>query len=307
MTGAEVPSSFRKLQHTFGIRVLIRGFLFSAKYLPVWFLRAFSSYIAIPLAVLFTRKNFGFVMDNMRRIRPGISRLRAARLAFEVYRNYAYYLIDLFHISHGLDRIKDYDIKVSGGEHIKKARRAGRGVVLLTTHFGNWELGGLVLSGQDEKIHVLYSPDSSDLLEKQRNRIRDDVNIEEIPLREGEVNSLKLYRVLEQGGIVALQGDRLQFDRGVSVSFFGADARFPQGPVRLAALSGSPVVPVFIPMKGHKKYEIIIEKPLEMEHDNRLQYNLSKLTGIFEKYISLYPSQWYAFAPFWDEENKGAS
>ena len=154
------------------------------------------------------------------------------------------------------------------------------------------------------KIHLVYAPDSSSIFERRRNLMRGDTHIEGVALKPGEMVSLKLYRLLGQGEMVALQGDRLQFDRGVSLPFFGSPATFPQGAVRIAQLSGSPVVPIFIPLKGYKSYEIIIEEPLVMEPDKRVEYNLSKLLAIFERQIGKYRTQWYTFRPFWEKDQE---
>jgi lauroyl/myristoyl acyltransferase len=134
--------------------------------------------------------------------------------------------------------------------------------------------------------------------------MRGETSVEGVALKPGEWVSLKLYRLLEQGELVALQGDRLQFDRGVSMPFFCSPATFPQGPVRIAQLSGSPVVPIFIPLKGYKTYEIIIEEPLVMEPDKQVEYNLSKLLAVFERQIGKYRTQWYMFMPFWEKDQK---
>ncbi|NIS11439.1 MAG: hypothetical protein GWN97_05800, partial [Thermoplasmata archaeon] len=89
-----------------------------------------------------------------------------------------------------------------------------------------------------------------------------------------------------------------------AVEFFGAQARFPQGPVKLAALSGSYLIPSFIPMCGYKKYDVIVGDPMEFADNDDVKYCLSRVARIFEKYIALYPVQWYMFMPFWDEDRK---
>lgn len=290
------------MQHMLIVRLMLKGFMAATKILPVWFLRAVGHVCVVFFILFVSFKNFRGIMMNMRRIKPGISTFDAALMAHRVYVSYSYYLIDLYRISHDIKRISEYKIKITGLELMNEAVKSGKGLVLLTTHLGNWELGGLLLPARDSIIHVVYWPDSSDMLEMQRRNIRATGQVVEIALKPGEFSSVKLFRVLEQGGIVALQGDRLQFDSGQSVGFFGSPALFPKGPVKLAMLSGALVVPVFMPMRGYKSYEIIVEKPLEMDASIELKYNLLKITSVFERYISRYPEQWYTFIPFWDED-----
>jgi phosphatidylinositol dimannoside acyltransferase len=284
---------------------LIKSFVGAAGVLPVWFMRLFAVFIALPIAVPLTLKNFRAIVKNFRRMDSGGTMIKILPGAWLVYKNYAYYLIDLMYLSHGRERVEEYTITVTGGENLYKALEKGKGVVLLTSHLGNWEIGGRAIAEVGKKIHLVYSPDSIDIFDRQRERMRGDESVQGLGLRAGGFSSLRLYRLLEEGELVALQGDRLLFDRGTSVPFFGSLARFPQGPIRLAQLSGSPVVPIFIPMKGYKAYEIIIEAPLEMDPGQRIEDNLRRVTSVFERHIGLYRTQWYTFRPFWDEDVKG--
>jgi lauroyl/myristoyl acyltransferase len=301
---AEIPSRFREVQHTPLMRALVRGFVRSAGFLPVWLMRFLAVFVVLPIAIPLTGKNFRGIMANLGRMDPGGFRVGRIVDAWAVYKNYSYYLIDLLYLSHGKARIREYRITVTGGEHLVQALNQGRGVVLLTSHLGNWEMGGEAIGATGRKIHLVYAPDSSAIFEQQRNRLRDGARVEGVALMPGDLVSLKLYRLLKQGELVALQGDRLQFDRGISVFFFGSPATFPQGAVRLAQHAGSPVVPIFIPLKGYKTYEIIIEAPLIMDPEKPVKENLAKLLAVFERRIGQYKTQWYMFMPFWDHDRE---
>lgn len=306
-SSAEAESVFRRFQNTLPFRLLLRGFLMATKYLPVWLLRIAGGGVVL-FFIAFNRKNFRSVMKNLSRIRPGLSGAVYAVMAFDVFRHYSYYLIDLFSISHDIRRIHSYTVTISGLENLTTALDMQRGIILLTTHLGNWEIGGLRLTAMDKEIHVVYSPDSSPLLELQRSFIRLAPGIREIPLKEGAFLSLKMLRILQEGKILALQGDRLLFDRGVAVPFFGHTAMLPKGPVKLALASDAVVLPVFIPITGLKSYEIIIERPIVTEHlpeaSPEIETNMRKIITILEKNISRYPTQWYTFMPFWEEDKR---
>ena len=301
---AEIPSQFREVQHTPLMRTLLKGFVRSAGFLPVWLMRLLAVSVVLPIAIPLTGKNFRGIMANMGRMDPGGSRVGRIVHSWAVYKNYAYYLIDLLYLSHGRGRAREYRTKIIGGENLLKALKQGQGVVLLTTHLGNWEIGGEAIGVTGKKIHLVYAPDSSAIFEHQRNLMRGETQVEGVALKPGELVSLKLYRLLRQGELVALQGDRLQFDRGVSMPFFGSPATFPRGAVRIAQLSGSPVLPIFIPLKGYKTYEIIIEEPLVMEPDKPVEENLAKLLAVFERQIGRYKTQWYMFMPFWEKDQE---
>ncbi|MBI5583312.1 MAG: lysophospholipid acyltransferase family protein [Deltaproteobacteria bacterium] len=301
-TTIEAPSRFRELQNTFLGRGLIKAFVRASGFLPVWFMRLFALGIVLPLAIPLTRTNFQEVRGNLRRMDPGKSGFKRALEACSVYKNYTYYLIDMMYLSHGPERAREYSVTITGGENLWRALEKGTGVLLLTSHLGNWEMGGRALAGIGRKIHVAYAPDSSNLFEHRRSLMRGDEAVHSVILKPGGMTSLTLYRLLADGELVAIQGDRLLFDRGLPVSFFGSPARFPQGPIRLAQLSGSPLVPIFIPMKGYKSYEIIIEAPLEMAAQDRTEDNLARVVSVLERHIGKYRTQWYTFRSFWEAD-----
>ncbi len=301
----EPPSVFRSFQHTVPFRILIAGFRFSTRHLPVWLLRL----AGIPFVFFFialTFKNFWAVIGNLRLINPEISVLKAVFSAAAVFKNYSFYLIDLFYISHDLNRVREYKLEIKGLENIQEANKFSKGIILLTSHVGNWEIGGLALSSTGKEINIVYSPDSSEVLESQRSLMRSAVGVKEIPLKNGEFSSLKLLRILQDKGIVALQGDRLLFDTGVQMRFFTKPAFFPKGPVKLALAAESIVLPVFVPLAGYKSYKIIVEKPViakeYADKEKELKMNLDEIIYVFEKYIKEYSTQWFTFMPFWISE-----
>ena len=307
MNRAEAQSVFRKFQHTLPFRLLVRGFLTATKYLPVWLLRIIGRLFVV-IFIVFNFDNYRAIRRNLSKIRPGLISFAYSYRAYEVFKNYSYYLIDLFHLSHGPERLEKYTFTIRGIEHVETALGSGRGVVFLATHLGNWELGSLKLCCRDRKIHVVYSPDSSSLLGSQLSYLRHADGVQEVPLKAGNFSSLKLLRILQEGGVVGLQGDRLTFDSGVAIPFFGHDALFPKGPVKLALVSDSIVIPIFIPITGYKAYTIIVEEPVIMDRSSsssdELKTNLLKIITILEKYISAYPTQWFTFMPFWEEDKK---
>ncbi|MBI5633217.1 MAG: lysophospholipid acyltransferase family protein [Nitrospirae bacterium] len=303
---AEAQSVFRKFQHTLPFRLLVRGFLIATKYLPVWLLRIIGRLFVV-IFIVFNVDNYRAIMRNLAKIRPGRIPISYAYMAHEVFRYYSYYLIDLFHLSHGPERLEKYTFTIRGMNNVEKALQTGRGVIFLATHLGNWELGSLKLSFKDRKIHVVYSPDSSSLLGSQLSYLRNAEGVQELPLKAGNFSSLKLLRILQEGGIVGVQGDRLTFDSGVAVPFFGHEALFPKGPAKLAMVSDSIILPIFIPITGYKTYTIIIEEPVMMDRSgssDELRTNLQKIIKILENYISAYPTQWFTFMPFWEEDKK---
>ena len=197
---------------------------------------------------------------------------------------------------------------VEGFSRIVEGRSRGRGVLLLTAHLGNWELGGLMLAEIRQPIHVVLVPDIFPGVERARRRLHGRAGVAEIPIDRSFVPTLTVMRALNDNKIVAMQGDRDFNNTGVAVPFFGREAYFPRGPLRVAMATGAAVLPAFIVRVPDGRYRAIIEDPLPIQagadRETALRKNLESYVAILERYIRAYPDQWYCFYPFWDDPTR---
>ena len=120
--------------------------------------------------------------------------------------------------------------------------------------------------------------------------------------------TLAVMRALQANAIVAMQGDRDFDNSGVAMPFFGRDAFFPRGPLRVAMATDAVVLPSFIVRVPDGRYRAIIEEPLAIERggdrDAALKENLGRYIAILERYVRAAPEQWYCFYPFWDDPSR---
>ena len=186
---------------------------------------------------------------------------------------------------------------------------AGKGVLLLTAHLGNWEIGGLMLAQVDQPIHVVLVPDIFPGVERERRRLHARSGVTEIRSRpEHRSHARRSCARSLENAIVAMQGDRDFDNTGVALPFFGREAFFPRGPLRVAMASGATVLPAFIVRLPDGRYRAIVEEPLAIEtagdRDAALRENLRRYVAILERYVREYPEQWYCFYPFWDDPSR---
>lgn len=267
-----------------------------------------ASVICLPF-ILLNMGNFRAVVDNMTVIFPLRSRAYQRIMAYRMFRKYSFYLIDVFYLSHGRDRLKGCRFHYEGVEHLREAMQSGKGVILLTLHMGNWEVGGLAMAELGFRTPVIvYMPDSESTLELHRRKLRKMSAVDDVVLNKSELGALKLFRILREGGMIAIQGDRLQNEAGTLVKMFGRPGLFPKGPALLSAAAGALILPVFMTMGKDLSYTIHVEKPLSAAvysgRDETVKQTMKEIIPIFEKYISQYPDQWYTFTPFWPENSE---
>ena len=82
------------------------------------------------------------------------------------------------------------------------------------------------------------------------------------------------------------------------------------GAAYLALASGAPIIPVFIPLEGGR-YATIMEEAIYVtgrhgSHEAAIREGTERVLRVFEKYIRLYPDQWYNFFDFWHEHSTRA-
>src|SRR5215471_1880281 len=199
---------------------------------------------------------------------------------------------------------------VVGFSRIVEGRQHGKGVLLLTAHLGNWEVGSFMLAQIQMPISVVLVPDIFPGVERTRRRLHAQANVAEIPIDHSFVPTLTVMRALESNGIVAMQGDRDFDNTGVAVPFFGRECYFPRGPLRVAMATGAVVLPAFIIQVPDGRYRAVVEEPLSVERagdkEAGLRANIQRYVAILERYVRAYPEQWYCFYPFWNDPARAA-
>jgi KDO2-lipid IV(A) lauroyltransferase len=169
----------------------------------------------------------------------------------------------------------------------------GKGVIILTGHFGNWELvaAALRLNGYPGCAigRRIYFHKYDGYLNSLR-KIH-DVNV---VYRDESVK--KVLRYLRNNEIVGILADQdVDSVDGVYVNFFGKPAYTPTGPVVLAKATGAEIIPTFMIEEGGR-HVMVFEKPLELtdtgDKERDLVVNTQKWSDIFESYIRRYPEEW---------------
>lgn len=184
-------------------------------------------------------------------------------------------------------------VTFEGKDNIDNALRLGKGVILITAHFGNWELMAASLALSGYKVNFIVRPVRSQRLEVLVRRGRESMGIKCI-YRGASIKSA--LRCLKRNEILGILSDIDTKVDGVFVDFFGRPAFTPSGPVSIALRTGARLIPAFIIRQEDDKHKIVIEKALELDITGVLEediiINTARFTKIIESYIRRYPEQW---------------
>lgn len=252
------------------------------------------------LHYIFADKDRLATKENLKVIFPEKSLKEIYRLRLWIFRNFAKYLVDFFRFERlNLEYIKK-NIRIENIGYFDEALSKGKGVIVLTAHLGNWELGGVVVALLGYPFWVVALPHKHKMVNNFFNRQRESKGIKVIPLGKAVRASLN---VLKENGVLALAGDRDFTEKGIILDFFGKPAFFPEGPAAFSLKTGAAIVPCFMVRNKDDSFTLRIEKPLEFiptgNREEDLREIITRYKAIFEDYIRRYPDQWYMFRRFW--------
>ncbi len=238
------------------------------------------------------------VAQNLRTIRGPVSPLRDAKEVLETFGTYASCLAEV--LSNDSPRGPRSATGVVLGERwVREAVRMRKGIVLATAHTAGWESAGPLLSRalHEELILVMHQePDARAGRLQDHARLRTGVRIVHVgdPLA-----SLPLLQHLRSGGLVGLQLDRIVPGmRTIEVDLLGARGHIPEGPLRLAQLSGAPILPIFCARRGFRDYVIQVFAPVLVERRARpdvVTEAAQHLATSMSSFLRAHPTQWFQF------------
>ena len=233
------------------------------------------------------------------------------RLALASWRNYGRYASDFISFPHldadAVERdLRDLSEHESGWQGcMQSALQGGRGVLVVSAHFGNWDMAGAILAR-----HHAVSAVAETFSDEQLNQLLQDQRRQKgigiIPL---ESSMRPVLRILQQNQFAAIIVDRpMPANQGTEITFFGRKTYVPGGPAALALKSGAAIVPAFVWYGHHNEFYVKAFKPIvpqQVKHTERVA-EISRLTqciyDVLEVMIREWPSQWYMFRQFWPSE-----
>ncbi|MEX0682658.1 MAG: lysophospholipid acyltransferase family protein [Dehalococcoidia bacterium] len=228
---------------------------------------------------------------------------RVRRLARDCFRHFGLYVAEMTHLQ-GWDGEDVRDrVDVEGEENFAVAEALGRGIIFVSGHMGSTEIAaslavlrGYRITAVTEEIPVRWMMDWI-------VRTRDVMGI---TLKTPDGAGIGLIRTLRRGGMVAMVVDA-GIDRGgsVPVQFFDRETLFPDGPARLARLTGAPLLFGLAVRRPGGRFKAFVCPPLVPGRDASAEDEVVRLTQdlakTFEGFVRRYPSQWYAFRPIWPD------
>jgi KDO2-lipid IV(A) lauroyltransferase len=231
--------------------------------------------------------------ENITRVYPQWSAFRRRRTAYRSYRRMARSLVEFLHTRKYSREEILARVRLDGMEALDAALAGGRGAILLSGHFGNWEWLARRVAEAGHPFAVLFKEPGDPVLAERLRAIRASAGIEQIDHDDmrAAVRWLRQGRVL---GIVMDQEPRRTAE-GVIAPLFGHPTMTHVGPFRLARMAGAPMLTFFSSAEGRGRYRARLEPlPASESEDPELAVaeEATRFNARLEAAVRASPEHW---------------
>jgi Kdo2-lipid IVA lauroyltransferase/acyltransferase len=296
----------------------VGGFPARVEYLPVAALvRMFAAMplerairVGASLGSMVMRLDFGnrpIAIKNLEIAFPELDRDARLKILAAMYRNWGRVIAQWSHSSE-LNRanIENY-VTYDGIENLNHALTlADKRGIILTAHYGNFELLALAHSLYGHRLAMIHRPLRNPLIDEQVRRVRSRFGAEIIERKQA---GLAMVKYLRQKWQIAVALD-LDVRNGVFVDFFGTKACTSDGVARIAMATHAPVVPAFMVREGDSaRHRIVVLPVLEMatgrDREECVRENTQRMTAAIEMMIRRHPDHWNWIHRRWKTRPEG--
>ena len=236
-------------------------------------------------------KRKGQVIKNLNRAFSSWSDEKIESTVKKIYIFFMHNMVQFFAFPKSWDGIK---IEISGKDVLDSTMTHGKGCVLVSAHFGVWELFAKWMGEYGTRFvgiaHRQKNRGANRFFQEQRELAGGEHIFRKEPLE-------KMYDVLKNNGILALVSDQDAKRKGIFVDFFGTPASTPKGAALFHQKSGAPMVFGVCIQTGFQKYRVEFE-PIVPLNDS-IQDITQAYTTIIEKKVRQYPGQYFWFHRRW--------
>ena len=214
------------------------------------------------------------------------------RLTKDVYVNLVQTFVEILNLTKVNKQYINKYVEVVNLERIQNAARSGRGVILLTAHFGDWELSNLASAMIGFPITVLVREQKMERLNELLNRLRESKGCKVV--RKG-MSTKNILKALYDKEIIGILSDQDAGRNGVFVDFFGRPTSCHVGPMEMAKRTDSIIIPNFIVRTKGPYHKVYLEEYIDFrgpESAGGVKEGLEAFARILESYVRRYPAQW---------------
>ena len=173
--------------------------------------------------------------------------------------------------------------------------KAKRGVIVAVPHAGNWDHAGAYFCAKGARVNTVAEHLKPEKLFRKFLAHRERMGMHVLDLDAGVLKELEMI-LKDRGELVALVSDRDLSKSGIDVNFFGATARMPAGPARLAFDTGADLITAFVAYR-RGGIEVFFTSPIAVDRAAEKSREIARVTQViaarFEDAIRKDPTSWH--------------
>jgi KDO2-lipid IV(A) lauroyltransferase len=231
-------------------------------------------------------------LDNLRNAFPEKSEKELISIAKRSYELFGMTVAEICRFRRSSRVVVDELVELDGVDNLEEALSHGKGAIMVTGHFGNWELYGC-LSQLGYPVTFMVGEQHNLLVDGLINSMRKALGTKLSPLT-GDLR--EILKDLRSNHAVGFLSDQDAGRRGVFVDFFGRKASTPFGAARFSMLTGAPVVTGGAVRLPDGRHRLIVDEPIYPSGE-RGDQEMIRLTQAYttrlEELIRRYPDHYF--------------
>ncbi len=293
-TGQKTPPRWTKPLEWWLTRGVLRTLDRAGRVLPAAALPALGRSLGI-LGYHCMRRYRDVARANLRRAYPEWPEAKVEATARESFRHLGTMLVEFFLRQPRItDAEVDAAVRFEGQAHYEAALARGKGVLLVTAHYGNWEMMGPRLHRAGYQVNAISRTADDPGIERMIESIRTRCGLRQIPREQAARQGLAALRRNE---ILAILLDQNTVSGGIFVPFFGYPASTAVGPAVFALKTGAALVPTFCIREADGTHTMRAWPPIYPEstgdRDADIRQLTAEVTGVIEAQIRERPELWF--------------
>ena len=201
----------------------------------------------------------------------------------------------------------DAVVQTDGLEYLEEAYAKGKGALMCTGHFGNWELLGADVALHGYPMLSIARKQNNLAMDRFINEYRELVG-QKVAYNHGKEGVLAMGRYLKEKHLLGILFDQDSSDTGIKQKLFGKETITPSGPAVFSRTFGCPILPIFMHYDENGNCRAKIYPPIYAEKtkdkDQDINRATEKLMVILEQEIRSNPSMWFWVHDRWKDGKK---
>ncbi len=233
-------------------------------------------------------------VNNLIRAFPDYPMERILEIAVGAYESLGVSLFELIWVSRMNRESIRRLVHLENPEEIRQVVARGKGLILATAHFGNWEMCAQSFVAElGIPLHVVVKPQSNMFIDRHINRRRERLGNKAIPMAQAV---REISKALREGQAVGIVGDQSAAKESLWVEFFGRKVPTHPGTAVFALKNGSPLMLGFAIRQPDGRYTLRFDEVAADDIPDYSPANVEELTRrhvqLTEATIRKYPQQY---------------